>query len=98
MATEIGGSRRLCGILLFQLITCICGIWFVSKSYFIKYKRIDDRFHKTWTNYLLIDQVKCKSIYTFERYSIHKFHYLFIILLKSRSFIVTYSYAKKLLD
>lgn len=35
---QIGGSRCLCGIPLFQLITCICGIWFVSKSYFIKYK------------------------------------------------------------
>lgn len=50
-----------------------------------------------WTNYVLIDQVKCKSIYIFERYSIRKFHYLFIILLKSRSFVVTYSYAKKCL-
>lgn len=51
-----------------------------------------------WTNYLLIDQVKCKSIYIhIERYSIRKFHYLFTILLKSRSFVVTYSYAKKCL-
>lgn len=50
-----------------------------------------------WTNYLLIDQVKCKSIYIFKRYSIRKFHYLFIILLKSRSFVVMYSYAKKCL-
>lgn len=51
-----------------------------------------------WTNYLLIDQVKCKSIYIhIERYSIRKFHYLFTILLKSRSVVVTYSYAKKCL-